>query len=75
MHYSYFLAMYVIRYWNRDESAGIVLPKQWADALDNWTIQDYFLHVGLAIITYMIWSAYYYMRVFVWEWKKIEKRK
>jgi len=29
MHYVYFIVMYILRYWNVDETAGIVMPRDW----------------------------------------------
>ena len=46
MHYTYFLAFYVIRFWNRDPNSGYVMPEDWEKALDNWGFVEYFKHVG-----------------------------
>lgn len=75
MHYTYMLAFYVIRYWNRDPNSGFAMPSEWEAALDNWGFVDYLKHVFQAAITYGMWSAYYYVKIFVINWEKIQKRK
>jgi hypothetical protein len=56
--------MYILRYWNVDENAGIIMPSQWQASMENFGIIEYFGYVGMAISTYMIWSVFYYVMIF-----------
>jgi hypothetical protein len=73
MHYIYFLVMYILRYWNVDESAGIIMPSEWQASMENFGIIEYLGYVGLAIATYMIWSLFYYIMIFHVKKDVIEK--
>lgn len=64
MHYTWFAVMFSIRHWHMDESSGIALSSAFEEALQNWSILNYFKHVGIAFITYMIWSLFYYVMIF-----------
>jgi len=75
MHYVFFLVMYILRYWNLDESAGIVMPRDWQKSMENFGFVEYLMYVGIAFVTYMIWSAFYYVMIFIVKKDVIEKNK
>merc|ERR1712196_51085 len=49
------------------------MPEVWDKNLANYGIGDYFYYIGITFCTYMIWSVFYYVMVFIVKKERREK--
>lgn len=74
MHYTPLLEFYILRYWNKDGNASLVVSSVWEEDLQAWNLQEYLSHFAMALGTYCCWCLCYYLLIFVVLKKRIEKR-